>query len=191
MSIVLLLWHIYSKDCPVTRAKQAQWEGICIGLPIHHPGTRRGWVVRKTPWLLEPHEWEPVPILHLQHTLDIDPVTGFLIICLYFLTTGSILSTESIFKKNCWRMGWVIFLDSMIPQSKKLWHCEYTCYETSYIWIKWKIIKIHGTGYVLKMWQTTHKNMQLKFCTPLKLVYTCYTFCPFVSHTLSLYYRAF
>jgi len=35
----------------------------------------------------------------LQHTLDIDTVTGFLIICLYFRTTGSISPTESIFKK--------------------------------------------------------------------------------------------
>jgi len=47
-------------------------------------------------------------------------------------------------------MGSVIFLDSTIPQSKKLWQCETICYETSHIRIKWKIIKIHGTGYVLE-----------------------------------------
>jgi hypothetical protein len=90
---------IYTVKTVLLPAKQAQWGGICIGLSIHHPGNRRGWVVSNTPWPLEPHEWELVPSVHLQHTLDIYAVTGFLIKCLYF-RNGWILSTESNFKKT-------------------------------------------------------------------------------------------
>jgi hypothetical protein len=100
----------YTVKTVLLHAKQAQWGSICIDLSIRHPGTRRGWVVSSIPWPLEPREWEPVPIVHLQHTLYIDPVTGFLIIWLYFRTTHSILSTESIFKKNAGEWAGSYFL---------------------------------------------------------------------------------
>lgn len=94
----------YTVKTVLLHAKQAQWGGICIGPPIYRPGTRRCWVISNTHWLLEPHEWELVPIVHLQHTQYIDPVTGFLLVCLYF-RTGSILSTESIKKKKLLENG--------------------------------------------------------------------------------------
>ena len=176
----------YTVKTVLLHAKEAHWGGTCIGLSIHHPGTRRGWVVSNTPWLLEPHEWELVPIVHFQHTLDIDPVRGFLIICLYFRTTDSILSTEGIFKKTEGEWTESYFLILWYHKVRNYGTVNTYSTKTWYIWIIWKIIKIHGTGYVLKTWQTTHKNMQLKFCGTLQLLYTCYTFCPFVSHTLSL-----